>query len=514
MNTPFKFLDAYTKKEKDIFFGREKEIEELYTRVFQSNLVLLYGASGTGKTSLINCGLANRFSDSDWHAISVRRSGDINQSLRQVIWKQIEEGIKQNKRIQGKPIQVSQENSITELIHFLYLQHFKPIYLIFDQFEELFILGKPGSTDSPSEAELFFRDLANLILSDLNCTVLITLREEYLAWLDEYEKIVPRMMENRMRLESMSSMNVKNVIVRSAEKFNVHLIPEPETNELIFEKVKGEKLKVQLSYLQIYLDQLYRKDVNLRKIELSPDGYPIDKEVQIEFTPELIRKTGSLEEVLGLFIDDQTETLTQDLQNRFPDISENFIWKLLQEFISEEGTKRPMKQKDLVDHLAQRQSPSEKDRVEFAVQKLVQLRILRDLDGIYELGHDSLATLIDTRISIEERAYRRAERMVQTKSSDYLETKVLLTKEELDYIKPFLNRIVLSDEEEKFVQLSQRKVQQNRLRFFLAMALFILISTLAYVAFSGQQEAVKQKKEANQQKRKGRIGTRLPSSNQ
>ncbi len=52
MKSPFKFLDAYTKEDRDIFFGREKEIEELYHRVFDSRIMLVYGESGTGKSLL------------------------------------------------------------------------------------------------------------------------------------------------------------------------------------------------------------------------------------------------------------------------------------------------------------------------------------------------------------------------------------------------------------------------------------------------------------------------------
>ena len=32
MTSPFKFLDAYTKEDKAIFFGRDNEIEELYQK--------------------------------------------------------------------------------------------------------------------------------------------------------------------------------------------------------------------------------------------------------------------------------------------------------------------------------------------------------------------------------------------------------------------------------------------------------------------------------------------------
>ena len=65
-DSPFKFLDSYTREDKEIFFGRDREIEEMYQKVFEGKILLVYGISGTGKTSLINCGLANKFEDSDW----------------------------------------------------------------------------------------------------------------------------------------------------------------------------------------------------------------------------------------------------------------------------------------------------------------------------------------------------------------------------------------------------------------------------------------------------------------
>ena len=79
--SPFKFLDAYRKEDGEIFFGRDAEIEQLYQLIFQSNITLVYGQSGTGKTSLVQCGLANRLSASDWFNIYIRRNEDINASL-------------------------------------------------------------------------------------------------------------------------------------------------------------------------------------------------------------------------------------------------------------------------------------------------------------------------------------------------------------------------------------------------------------------------------------------------
>ena len=128
MKSPFKFLDSYTREDREIFFGRDQEITELYRRVFESKILLVYGISGTGKSSLINCGLASRFDDSDWLPVNVRRGNNIIESINDAFNKQAVSSFKKN-------------FSLSEKLQSIYLDHFKPVFLIFDQFEELFIFG-------------------------------------------------------------------------------------------------------------------------------------------------------------------------------------------------------------------------------------------------------------------------------------------------------------------------------------------------------------------------------------
>jgi AAA+ ATPase superfamily predicted ATPase len=128
MRSPFKFLDSYGFRDKDVFFGREEEVEALYTLVFKTPLTLLYGLSGTGKTSIIQCGLANRFEGPDWLPFFIRREQDINQSLRETLLEAVD----------GPP-----QANLPDLISTLFDDYLRPVYLIFDQFEELFILGSP-----------------------------------------------------------------------------------------------------------------------------------------------------------------------------------------------------------------------------------------------------------------------------------------------------------------------------------------------------------------------------------
>jgi len=81
MSSPFKFLDSYTIDDKEIFFGRDREIKEMYQKIFSSKILVIYGISGTGKTSLINCGLANKFDIKDWLPFNIRRGQNIIDSM-------------------------------------------------------------------------------------------------------------------------------------------------------------------------------------------------------------------------------------------------------------------------------------------------------------------------------------------------------------------------------------------------------------------------------------------------
>jgi hypothetical protein len=135
----------------------------------------------------------------------------------------------------------------------LFLDFFVPITQIFDQFEELYILG------SPEERNTFITDIAGLIESSVDCRVIFVMREEYIAQLYDFEKVVTSLFKKRMRIEPMSIANVRKVIKGSAEAYNISLTEGDETIEKLIEQISDRKSGIQLSYLQIYLDKLYRE---------------------------------------------------------------------------------------------------------------------------------------------------------------------------------------------------------------------------------------------------------------
>lgn len=240
IDSPFKFLDPYTAEDRELFFGRDDEVDTLYDLVFDTNLILVYGPSGAGKTSLIQCGLANRFAETDWFDLHIRRKTDINESLRSEITKNADTPI-------------SDDATTTEALQSLYLDQFKPVFLIFDQFEELYILG------TTEERLLFIDTTAEILTVDFPVKILIVMREEYIAQLYDFEKKLPQLFDNRLRVEPMSAANVARVIRGSTGQFNIHLQDPETTINKIIDNISHGKSGIQLPYLQVYLDRLYRE---------------------------------------------------------------------------------------------------------------------------------------------------------------------------------------------------------------------------------------------------------------
>src|SRR5215210_7892822 len=180
---PFKFLDAYSKEDTGIFFGRDEEISALYEMVFQSPILLIYGASGTGKTSLIQCGLASRFQSHDWLALSIRRGSNINASFEKALadaggyTSADNEDDASEERLDeyGFATLKQQLSPLAQKFRAIYLNSFRPVYLIFDQFEEIFVLG------TTEEQVQFIQTVREILLLDQPVKMIFYIREEYVG---------------------------------------------------------------------------------------------------------------------------------------------------------------------------------------------------------------------------------------------------------------------------------------------------------------------------------------------
>ena len=483
---PFKFLNPYTKADKGFFFGREDEIEELYKMVFQTKILLVYGASGTGKTSLIQCGLANRFQSTDWHNIYVRKGKNISESFR----KEIDKEIQNTTSVKGKnklswlknikkktqtpeiiteastPTATAEDPDIVQ-VRRLYQQVYKPLYVIFDQFEELFTLqqqDEEGETDYTEEHQ-FITLIDKLLTSDIPVTFIIVMREEYLANLSNFEEKVPTLLDKKFRVSPMNRHTIQRVITEATGIKNslIHLEAphESEIAKTIVQKIRDKKqLFVQLPYLQVFMDKLYETAVK----KTQTDADIKERTHEATYTLDMVKDMKTITELLSEVLDNQVKNIEKTVENE--QLPEDMIWLLLSPFATTSGTKIPIIKAELLQAAYKYTTPKVAQTVvETILRELTKSQILRKLeeDDTYELAHDTLALEIAERRSSSETTRLKTLKILDDRLEAFDLTGSYLTEKEI-----FLSYSVHPDELKPEIKAFVRESQDyldNKLKY-------------------------------------------------
>ncbi len=419
---PFKYLDSYTREDGDVYFGREKEVEKLYEMTFQSNLLLIYGASGTGKTSLIQCGLANCLETYNWLPLTIRRNADINQSLEYALNKAIES----KDEDKGKSYN---SLSLVQKIEVLRMKYFRPVYLIFDQFEELYI------GENKKEQEIFYQSIKELLLLNQHVKVIISMREEYLAHLYDFEKIVPVILRKKLRVEAMSRENIKEVL-DGIGKNSLVSFKEEESDDFIdkiFERLGAGTDGLDLPSLQILFDKLYLNITNDRSYSSGA-----------EFSITRFEEMGDFGDVLL----DLLKSLVKKCEVKYG-IKDIYIWSTLTQLTTLQGTKQARSKTEIqVEGLRE----NERDKILSIFES--ERILLANGQGKYEFRHDALAKRVydnnEVKIKIEEQLQRK------------VEDKESLTETFLNDIDRNRKELNISNVQEKWIAKSRAKNKKEK----------------------------------------------------
>lgn len=225
---PWPGPDAYDEASSPFFKGRNSEAGQLLRLIRLAPLTALYGKSGLGKTSLLQAGLFPLLRREHYLPVLLRL--DFAEGKKEAPLEQVK------KRLQAALAHeraeypaMTEGESLWEYLHrkdaeFWSTDNFPltPV-LVFDQFEELFS-RTGGNAELISEV---FHELADLIenrippelaceaaiekrarldlLSQHYCIVL-SFREDFLPDIRTWEKQVPSLLRNYLRLEPMSRM--------------------------------------------------------------------------------------------------------------------------------------------------------------------------------------------------------------------------------------------------------------------------------------------------------------------
>lgn len=476
---PFKFLDSYTKENRAFFFGRDEEIKTLYEMVFQTNMVFVYGPSGAGKTSLIQCGLASKFEDTDWFEMYVRKGDDICASTLQAIqkhtvvseeeddfWEDEEDFQFQNTAAETVQYTVSQQALVN-----LYNSNLKPIYIIYDQFEELYTLG------NTEEQTSFITLVKELEAVNIPCTFLFVMREEYLASLYDFEKFVPNLLKKKLRVEHMNLKKVHRVIrgITKSTQSIITLTGDKATKtkivDNIFDKVREGKRTLLLPYLQIFMDRMYEK--------VTGDTAK-KRNIPVSFSLSDVESMQNIDILLESFLEAQIDSIESELRKANHTIPDEFVMSILSPLVTLDGTKEPIKK----DNLLTKGELAKFDTtlISQTLNLLENSRILRyrPEEEMYEIAHDTLAKEIGDKRSEDEKAFLKAKRLVNTRYANYADTNTFLNSAELAFVEPYKDKLYqeLGGKEQYFIRKSK---QRKRIRLFAFMGSVIGLLAMAAV---------------------------------
>ncbi len=234
--SPWLGLKSFTEQEREYFFGRSAEVDELFERVTGHTLTVLFGQSGLGKTSLLNAAILPRLREAGLAPVILR----LDHALEAL---PPEEQVRTALVAAVCPVTlVADSPSLWLLLHDPLYGFCTPtaprVVLILDQFEEIFTLGqKPARQGTSSKFLSALADLVeNRVPQDLRerltddealadrlmyrsrpCRFLLSLRDDYLHRLERSRRVMPSLMDNRMELRRLTGMQAREAVLEPAK---------------------------------------------------------------------------------------------------------------------------------------------------------------------------------------------------------------------------------------------------------------------------------------------------------
>jgi WD40 repeat protein/energy-coupling factor transporter ATP-binding protein EcfA2 len=257
-NCPYCGLSAFREEDASYFFGREQFIESLQAAVKKKPLVVVVGASGSGKTSVLLAGLIPKLktessSSSPPFAVSFRPGNNPFKSLAYAlapIWQlqQSEWQLQQSQKLEEELRQ--SDHFLSNLIEGLVLHNPETQYiLILDQFEELFTLC------SETDSRFFIASLLHAVETAPCFTLVLALRADFYRYLLEDPAWSDMLQGAVLNLKPMSREELQTAIEQPAALLSVGL--ETGLTDKLIQEIEGHSGR--LPILGSVLMQLWSK---------------------------------------------------------------------------------------------------------------------------------------------------------------------------------------------------------------------------------------------------------------
>ncbi|WP_063062960.1 WD40 repeat domain-containing protein [Nocardia sienata] len=208
---PYPGLDSYSAEEAAVFFGREEETEELVARMLgagRGRFVVVVGASGSGKSSLVQAGVVPRLAERRWTVLPALTPGsDPVAALARAAGGDVEQLRRDNETFAGMVTRARQGAGRPR----------SNTVLLVDQGEELFTLA------GEQERARFLRCVDTALRDDHRLWVILTVRVEHLG--DFLDTPYSGLFRRPLALGALTDAELRSVVTGPADLVGLEFAP-------------------------------------------------------------------------------------------------------------------------------------------------------------------------------------------------------------------------------------------------------------------------------------------------
>lgn len=412
--TPFKFLDYFEDKQADTvrFAGREQDIAEVVSRALADRTFVLFGRSGLGKTSLLLAGVFPEFRERGFFPLHVRLLddplSDLQKSLKAAV-------------VGDGPVPSDLEGLVARL------PGDAGVLLAFDQFEEFFIRNRA----EPEIRRHFIRKVVELLEhSPRHLRIMFSLREDFLAEMDDFSADYPEILGNLYRLRPLTAFGSRQAIIAPLVADKIKF------SEQLIRKLVDFLAKEHFDplVLQIVCNEVYREATKKDRFD--------------ELREEDLDRIGGIDQLFDRY-----------LQYAISNVDSGVIVltrAILDALISSEGTKRTVTIDDL---FGNEDFMASKEEIQRVLDLLKKRKLVREESRNgrlwYELSHDRLAPSIIKWFNDDEQfaEFRDARNFASAGLRDEFRTRLehLLSPSQFNHVQKYRNRLRLVRVQQEFM---------------------------------------------------------------
>jgi len=338
-------VKPFTVEDSPNFFGRSRDIKQLFNLIFVEQTVVLYGKSGMGKTSLLNAGILPKLRENtDLQEINIRfgnYSTEAPVSPTQIFMDKIKAHFETLPLICFLDSLIENDPSFWYIFKKQQIQNQEVEFiLIFDQFEELFtypsseiqqfkeqlaellqiqiphrfrkmLRKKFKKSKNGTDEEFLSEEQMQLLMSvPLNIRAIFSIRSDRMSRLNKFADQIPDILSHCYELEALSVKQAEIAMLRPAQNKGSFNSPTFQFQEEAIERIlnflsQNKTQQVEASQLQIFCE--YVENLIIERAKPLKGIEPTGLWVKVE-------DLGELNKVFENYYENQIQKLEENEQ--------------------------------------------------------------------------------------------------------------------------------------------------------------------------------------------------------